>query len=434
MRRVGIVGGGMLGLALGRRLAAAGHSITIFEAAPDLGGLASAWSIEDVVWDRFYHVMLSSDEAILELLADLELDGEVRWESTRTGVLTDGQLHSVSNAVEYLRYPALGLIAKLRMAATILYAARIKDWRRLERIPVGAWLERWSGKSAFEKFWRPLLIAKLGQGYRDASAAFIWATIQRLFAARQDLRSDKFGFVEGGYARTLDALAADLADRGISVHTGAAVAQVGRGGDGVAVTLANGDKHEFHDVVVTLAPPLAARVIDGLSADEASNLETVAYLGVVCPSLLLNEPLAGFYVTNITDPAPFTGVIEMTALTGPLGGRHLVYLPKYIRSDDPFFDKSDAEVADSFTTELARLYPGFDPQTVIGARVARARYVMAAPTIDYSRRVSPPPTSIPGVWLVNSSQIINGTLNVNETVELANSSADLLLESWEGSR
>lgn len=420
----------MLGLTLARRLAASGKEVTVFEAAPDIGGLASAWTIDDVVWDRFYHVMLSSDEAILDLLADLGLADAVNWDSTRTGVLTDGKLHSVSNAVEYLRYPALGLVAKLRMAATILYAARIKDWQRLERIPVATWLERWSGEAAFEKFWRPLLIAKLGQGYRDASAAFIWATIQRLFAARQDIRSDKFGFVAGGYARTLDALAGDLASTGIDVRTGAPVARVARVGDDVAVTLAQGDKHEFDDVIVTLAPPIASRIIEGLSAGETSALETVAYLGVVCPSLLLDAPLAGFYVTNITDPALFTGVIEMTALTGPLGGRHLIYLPKYVRSDDAFFDKSDSEVVDSFVAELARLYPGFDPRTVVAARVARARYVMAAPTIDYSRRVSPPPTSVPGVWLVNSSQIINGTLNVNETVELANAGADRLLASW----
>ena len=56
-----IVGGGMLGLTLARRLAQRGHQVTLFEAAPQLGGLASAWELGDVTWDRHYHVTLLSD-------------------------------------------------------------------------------------------------------------------------------------------------------------------------------------------------------------------------------------------------------------------------------------------------------------------------------------------------------------------------------------
>jgi len=44
----------------------------------------------------------------------------------------------------------------------------------------------------------------------------------------------------------------------------------------------------------------------------------VEYLGVLCASLVLKRPLSGYYVTNITDSwAPFTAVIEMTALVDP---------------------------------------------------------------------------------------------------------------------
>lgn len=36
-------------------------------------------------------------------------------------------------------------------------------------------------------------------------------------------------------------------------------------------------------------------------------------------------------------------------------------------------------------------------------------------------------TAVPGLHLINSAHIVNGTLNVNETVELANSAAARLL-------
>jgi hypothetical protein len=49
---------------------------------------------------------------------------------------------------------------------------------------------------------------------------------------------------------------------------------------------------------------------------------------------------------------------------------------------------------------------------------------MAVTTLNYSEEGMPPlRTSLPNVFVVNSAQIANGTLNVNETVGLANASA-----------
>jgi NADPH-dependent 2,4-dienoyl-CoA reductase/sulfur reductase-like enzyme len=45
---VGIIGGGMLGLGLASQLEKSGHRVTVFEAAPTLGGLAAADGIGDV--------------------------------------------------------------------------------------------------------------------------------------------------------------------------------------------------------------------------------------------------------------------------------------------------------------------------------------------------------------------------------------------------
>ncbi len=48
-------------MTLAHRLAQQGKRVTLIEAASHLGGLASAWSLGDVVWDRHYHVTLLSD-------------------------------------------------------------------------------------------------------------------------------------------------------------------------------------------------------------------------------------------------------------------------------------------------------------------------------------------------------------------------------------
>src|SRR2546421_9999233 len=116
--RWGIVGGGMLGMMLAHRLAQQGREVTLFESANELGGLASAWQLGEVTWDRHYHVTLLSDTTLRALLAKLGLDNELVWNPTRTGFYTDGKLYSMSNTLEFLKFPPLGLIDKLRLGFT----------------------------------------------------------------------------------------------------------------------------------------------------------------------------------------------------------------------------------------------------------------------------------------------------------------------------
>ncbi len=418
-----VVGGGMLGLTLAHRLARAGRTVTLYESADRLGGLAAAWRIGDVTWDRHYHVILPSDSALITLLRELGLGQDLRFAHTRTGVFADGRWHSVSNTLELLTFPALNLLDKARLGATVLVASRIRDVGPLEHEPVEAWLRRWSGDHTYERFWRPLLRSKLGEAYRIASAAFIWATIQRLYAARRTgLKRETFGYVEGGYARILARFEEVLRTEGVRIETSRPIERVRVVRRGVEIAFADGTTIRHGRVVLTTPCPVVARVCPDLTAAERDRLLGVRYLGLVCASLLLERPLAGFYVTNLLDERlPFTGVIEMTALTGtrPFGGRTLAYLPRYLAPEDPFLAVPDEEVRDQFLAGLERMLPRFGREEVLAFRLSRVPHVMAIPTLAYSKRVPLMHTSLPGVFVVNSAQIVAGTLNVNETVALA---------------
>ena len=148
--RVGIVGGGLMGLVLAERLAAMGHEVSVFERAEQPGGLATWHDFGAFVWDRFYHVVLPSDTALLELIRRIGLGDKLQWRETRTAYYVDRSFHSISTGLEFLRFPLLGLWNKFRLALTILYCSRIKDWRRLERVTVEEFLVRCSGRSTFE--------------------------------------------------------------------------------------------------------------------------------------------------------------------------------------------------------------------------------------------------------------------------------------------
>jgi protoporphyrinogen oxidase len=426
--RVGIVGGGLLGMTLALRLRQQGHEVTLLEAAPEAGGLAASQTIGGYHWDRFYHVILLSDQHLRALLEELGLAPLLRWRHTRTGFYTDGVLHSLSDSIEFLTFPPLSLVDKARLAGTILYASRLTDWRRLEAVDVSTWLRRLSGERTFERIWLPLLKSKLGENYKVASASFIWAIIARLYAARRSgLKREMFGYVDGGYETVLARFRERLEGAGVEIRCGRPAAAVHAGAGAAEVRLAGGERLAFDDVVLTVPCAKVAALCPQLTDAERQRLAGVVYQGIACASLLLRRPLADFYVTNITEPwVPFTAVVEMTTLVDRerFGGHSLVYLPRYLTQDDPFWTRTDEQIEAEFLGALARMYPHFRREDVVAFRVARAREVLAVSTLHYSDRLLPPlRTSLPNVFVCNSAQIANGTLNVNETVGLANAKA-----------
>jgi len=419
-------------MTMAHRLAKAGKQVTLFEAAPEFGGLASAWQINGITWDRHYHVTLLSDSHLRALLKELDLDRDMKWVETKTGFFMDGKLYSMSSSLEFLKFPPLSLIDKFRLGATIFYASKVKDWKRLEGISVSDWLTKLSGKNVFEKMWRPLLRAKLGENYQDASAAFIWAIIARMYAARRSgLKKEMFGYLPGGYGRMLDRFARALAEEGVELCPNSAAKAVEWNEEGgVTIQLQSGERREFDEVILTMPSGVAARLCPALTAKEKEALSAIRYQGIICASLLLKQPLAKYYVTNLIDSwVPFTAVIEMTTLVDPeaFGGNSLVYLPKYVDPDDPMFEQSDEQIEQSFVAALQRMYPHFRREDVLAFKISRVRRVLAISTLNYSENLPPTSTSIPGVHIINSAHIANGTLNVNETIQLANASADKLL-------
>ena len=431
-KKWGIVGGGIMGMTLAHRLSQLGHQVTIFEAAPELGGLVSSWKMDDVEWDKFYHVILLSDFRTRNILKEIGLEESIEWVETRTGFYIKGKLYSMSNTVEFLKFPTLNLVDKFRLGMTIVLASRIRNWRRLEKIPVTRWLRRWSGSNTFNKIWLPLLRAKLGESYKRTSAVFIWATIQRMYGARRSgLKKEMFGFVPGGYKVVIDAFKEKLISENVIIKTNCAAKKVKTCSSGKpSISFQDESHEEFDEVIVTLPSSVSAKLCEGLSPTEIGKLNNIEYLGVICVAVLLNKSISDFYVTNITDSwVPFTGVIEMTALVDKkyLGGNTLVYLPKYVVAEDPLFNQADEEIKKYFIDNFKKMNPSLADDNIKFVGVARAKHVITVAKLNYSDALPGIKTSMPGVSIINTSHIKDGTLNVNETVRVAETKLEEIL-------
>ena len=176
-----------------------------------------------------------------------------------------------------------------------------------------------SGNGAVDSFWLPQLRAKLGTAYPDASAAFIWATAQRLMRARKaGIGDEKFGYLPGGYARIVQRFEEVLRAKGVAIQTSAPVAEISGNGVGSLVTLVDGSVIEADEVVLTTSTHVASKLISGLTDVERSRLLEERYQGCLCVSLVLDRPLHEFYLTYLLDAQPtdagLTAIVDMSSL------------------------------------------------------------------------------------------------------------------------
>ena len=434
--RIGIIGGGLMGLALAQRLGASAHAVTVFERARQVGGLATWQDFGRFVWDRFYHVILPSDSPLIRFIGDIGLGAELRWAATRTGYYVDHQFYGLSNNLEFLRFPPLSLWSKFRLALTILYCARIRDWRRLEKVKVEDWLIRTSGRATFEKFWQPLLLAKLGENYRRVSAVFIWSYIRRLFSAREgSAKKEHMGHVRGGYQTVFERLQSLISAQGGSIRLGVEVERVSAGPAGGVRVLVDGKVESFDKVIFTGPVNVLRQVADTELVAMNESGRDVEYLGVICMILATRKPFTPYYVLNIGDERiPFTGVIGMSTIVDPeeTAGLHVTYLPKYVLSNDPLLRAPDAEIRERFLAGLREMYPGLQEADIESVHIHRAIKVQPLQVIDYSTIVPQPRTRHPDFYVLNTAQFVNNTLNNNEVIRTVNSFFDDYGSHFEG--
>lgn len=419
-----IIGGGILGMTLALRLAEQGKKVTIYETADKAGGLTMAWQMNDIIWDKYYHVILMSDQNTRRVLDEIGLSNEINWVETKTGFYSDGKLYSMSNLFEFFKFPPINLIDKFRLGLTIFVASLITNWKSMESVLVEDWLTRWSGKRVFQKIWLPLLKAKLGDNYKNTSATFIWATIQRMYAARRSgLKKEMFGYVNGGYEKINSTFIKHLGEKGVEIKYNSQISQIISNKEGSVDLCVNNSSMVNHwNVISTLPSSISAKIITGLDETEKNKHLNIKYLGVICASILLNKKISPYYVTNITDDnILFTGIIEMTSLipAKEIKGNNLIYLPKYINTDDHLLNMENKDLSEIFVSELLRMYPTLKKEDILFCGISKARNVFSLPVINYSEMLPNIKTNIPNLYIINSAQIINGTLNVNETIQVA---------------
>jgi len=430
MTRYAVIGAGFTGLAAARDLARAGHPVTVFEADTHVGGLAGSFDPAGggEALDRFYHHWFTSDAAVMALIDELGLSDQVSTEASLTGVYFNGATLRLSSPLDLLRFSALPVIDRLRLGLLGLRVRRVRDWRALESVTAADWLRWMGGETVYRRLWQPLLRGKFGAHAEDISAVWIWNKLKLRGGSRGRGGAEHLAYVRGSFARVAEAMAEDIVTHGGRVITGQPVHRVSPQGTGWQI---EGDGATPADAVIaTVAPPLLAAMIDHWAGPEVlQGLTRISYLANLCLVLELDRPLGSTYWLNVTDPDfPFIGVIEHTNFQSPAryGGRHVVYLSRYLPQGDALLGLSDAEVLAFALPHLQRMFPALQADWILRHHVWRADWAQPVVTRQYSALI-PPQTPAPGLHLCSMAQIYPEDRGTNYAVRAGRALAQRLL-------
>ncbi len=400
---VGIVGGGILGMTAALRLAQSGVRVALYERSEDLGGLVGSFPLGGLPVDRFYHVILPTDDRVIGLAEELGLGDRFRFRPTRVGFYGDGRLFSMTTPKEFLRFPILSPLGRARLGAFVARCQLKRDYDDLDDIPLQKWLTRLCGKKVVERLWAPLLDSKFDGRYDDLPATYIWARSRRMATTRDSRGNEVMGWLEGGYSTLIDAMEREIRRLGGEIHAGTPVQRI-VGDDSVTGLLVPEGFRQFDHVLCTLVPPQARFLLSERVG--ARTVDHCRYLGVICLVLRTRRSVSPYYHLNITDRrVPLTTIVETTHVVDPdaVGGT-LLYVSKYVDPGHPDQERPLAHVAAEYLEHARTIFPDLTDEDILDSSLQRARVTEPVHLLGGAKRL-PDMFPAPGLAMASTAHV-----------------------------
>ncbi len=416
MRSIAIVGAGFAGLSAAFDLAGRGHSVTLFESALQVGGLAAGYRHPRWDWtlEHYYHHWFTSDQDLLRLAGDLGVMPQVITRRPVTAQFFRGRAHALDGALPVLRFPGIPFADRVRLGLAVAWLKATSGWEALENQTAEDWMRRWMGRAAYETIFQPLLAGKFGPAYHQVPMSWLWARIHS--------RTSKLMYFEGGFQAFADALLDGGLRRGLDLKLATPVTGIRPLDDGRLGLTADGVETAFDRVIWTGAPHQLAAVTPDLPRDYLGGLNALPFLGAIVAVLVLDRPFLDqvYWLSMDKREFPFLACVEHTHFMdrAHYGGDHLLYLGDYLPADHPSFGLSDEALLAQWTAALPRINPAFSPDWVKERFVSRAAY--AQPVVDrgFSKRLPPLQTPLNGLFLATMGQVYPWDRGTNYAVEI----------------
>ena len=435
--RVGIIGGGVAGLAAAYHLTKEGHFAEVFEVAPFLGGQASTFDVFGGQLERGYHHLFVSDTEISDLIQELGLGGKLAWLESTVGFYHGGKIWDFASPMDLLRFKPLPFLDRIRVGFWTFILQKTKSYSKFEGVTARDWLSKRMGRRGYEVIWEPLLRGKFGEFYDKIGMTWIWNKVTLRVASRKGVgQVEHLGYPMGSFGEVIEVLAERIAQQGGVVHTSASVTQI-VDADGSATTMevqlegGETERREYDAIIATTPSYVFTRLAPAMPPEYQSKLEDVDYLSAVLMVLVMDRPFTNKYWMNIADPnMPFVALIEHTNLIDKelYGGKHILYISNYPSRDNELYQMSGDELMDLFVPHLQKINPDFERSWVIEYHHHRVDGAQPIVGVNYGAGIPDHRTPLQGLYLANTTQIYPEDRGTNYSVRMGRQVAQMVVD------
>jgi zeta-carotene desaturase len=409
---VGIVGGGLAGLAAGCALADAGARVTIFEKRPYVGGRASSYEHPGTgeVVDNCQHVLLGCCTNLTHFYQRLGVSGKIRWFDELTFIEPGGRASRLApsflpapmhNMPAFLRAPMLSGRDKLAIARAMRVLGRGLPEDSQENFL--AWLKRnKQTPRAIDRFWKTVLVSALNEDLDRISVRYAAQVFRESFM--KSAEAGKMGVpsvpLSDLYGFAIDYIRA----RGGKVLLRSPVSAIGPKQNSIGIL--TGTAEQQFDYSILAAPfqsaagllpsdPAGEELKKLLSHFEASPITGIHLwfdreISALPHAVLLDRTIQWmFYKSKIQDKRE--------------GGQQGNYMEVVVSASKSLVQKSREEVLQIAISELADFFPLVKQAKLVKAAVIKEVYATYSivPGLDHYRpgaRTGWPRIFLAGDW------------------------------------
>jgi zeta-carotene desaturase len=390
---VGIIGGGLAGLAAGCALSDAGYKVTLFERRAFLGGRASSYEHPGTgeVVDNCQHIMLGCCTNLRDFYRRLGVGDKVRWYDRITFIEPGGRSSVLESSglpapfhstISFLRYKLLGAGDKLAIARALLgLLGGVPEDTSEDFL---SWLRRHhQTQTAIERFWGPVLVSSLNEDLNKCSVKYGAMVFRDAFL--KSAEAGRMGVPTVPLSELYGVGADYIRARGGEVRLRSGVDAVAFT-DAAAVLRAGDQEFRFDYAISAIPFHLLGRVLPPSEAstrlqEKVSHLRTVPITGIHLWFDREVTPLehAALLDRNIQWMFQKSKILSRSAARQGATGERGSYLELVVSSSKNLLEMGRAEIIELALKELKEFFPGAREARLVKATVIKEVNATFAP-------------------------------------------------------
>jgi protoporphyrinogen oxidase len=281
IERVAVIGAGPAGLAAAYKLQTSGVPVTLFEASPQVGGMAKSFELWGQIVDLGPHRFFSSDPRVNKFWLE-SVDNEYVMVNRLTRIYYKGKFYSypiqASNALRNL-----GVIEACKCVLSLI---KVKFLPKKDDSKFDSWVSNRFGERLFKIFFKSYTEKLWGIQTSELDAEFAVQRIKKLSLVEAIIGSlstkrrkkhrtlvDEFAYPVLGAGHVYNKLAAKFISAGGELHLNAPVVEIKIGMNSVYIEAQSGLNGDFKHVISTMPlNTLISKIEAPIDIKEKSNL------------------------------------------------------------------------------------------------------------------------------------------------------------------